>query len=127
MSATETKEQRRKDEFRRYGNIILAGQDAAAYLSQDGDMRMLGVRDGLAHSLIWVRNEIARIDGRYAPTIHPRHVRLRKRRDEILRPLQELERRIASSHADVVKAYEASLCTSALPDDRHTPGATDAG
>ena len=74
----------------------------------DGDLRMLGCRDGMAHALIWVRGQIAAIDGGYAPKIDPRHTRKRKQRDAVLRPLKELEQRMAQSHAEIVAAYETS-------------------
>ncbi len=75
---------------------------------RDGDLRMLGARDGLAHALIWVRQHIGSIDGSYAPRIHPRHIRKLAARDAILRPLKELEARIAKSHAETMAAYERS-------------------
>jgi hypothetical protein len=70
-----------------------------------GDLRMLGARDGFAHALILVRHYIRVIDGSYAPRIHPRHVRKRQRRDAVLRPLKEIERRLAKSHAETQAAY----------------------
>lgn len=73
---------------------------------RDGDLRMLGARDGLAHALIWVRESIGRIDGLYAPRIHPLHIKKRAARDAILRPLKELEARIADSHTRTQAAYE---------------------
>lgn len=75
-------------------------------MKTDGDMRMLGARDGLAHGLIWVRDAIARIDGLYAPRIDPRHTRKRAARDAVLRPLKALEARFADSHAKTQAAYE---------------------
>lgn len=74
----------------------------------DGDMRMLGARDGLAHALIWVRGKIAGIDGQYAPKIDPRHTRKRAARDAILRPLKELEAQILKSHDETRAAYDRS-------------------
>lgn len=74
----------------------------------DGDLRMLGTRDGLAHALIWVRDHIERINGRYAPRIDPRHVRKLAAREAVLRPLKELEARIAKSHAETQEAYRLS-------------------
>lgn len=78
-------------------------------MKTDGDMRMLGTRDGLAHALIWVRGAIASIDGIYAPRIDPRHKHKRAARDAVLRPLKELEARIAKSHAETMAAYNTSL------------------
>lgn len=74
----------------------------------DGDLRMLGTRDGLSHALIWVRQHIAIIKGPYSPRIHPRHTRKLKAREAVLRPLLELEARIAKSHADTQEAYRKS-------------------
>lgn len=74
----------------------------------DGDMRMLGTRDGLVHALIWVQNQINAIDGQYAPRIDPRHKRKRAARNAVLRPLKELEARIAKAHKECGAAYEAS-------------------
>lgn len=73
---------------------------------KDGDYRMLGVCDGFAYALIWVRGKIAAIDGRYSPGIHPRHVHKRAARDAVLRPLKELEARLAQSHAETMAAYK---------------------
>lgn len=72
-----------------------------------GDLRMLGTRDGLAHALVWVRGQINAIDGPYRQ-IDQRHTRKRAARDAVLRPLKELESRIAEAHADCVAAYEKS-------------------
>jgi hypothetical protein len=69
-------------------------------------MRMLGTRDGLSFALVWVRNQISSIDGRYSPRIDPRHKHKRAARDAVLRPLKELESRIAESHAGTVAAYK---------------------
>jgi hypothetical protein len=62
----------------------------------------------MAHALIWVRESIARIDGNYAPRILPQHTKKRAMRDEILRPLKELEARMAKSHSDIQAAYQAT-------------------
>lgn len=75
---------------------------------RDGDLRMLGTRDGLTHALIWVRGHIDRIEGRYAPRIDPRHTRKLAARVAVLRPLKELEKRIAKSHAETQAAYDES-------------------
>lgn len=72
----------------------------------DGDLRMLGASDGLSHALILVRGKIENIDGRYSPGIHPKHVRKRAARDAVLRPLKELEARLAASHAETLAAYD---------------------
>lgn len=77
-------------------------------MKEDGDMRMLGTRDGLVHALIWVQNQINSIDGQYAPRIDKRHKRKRAARDAVLRPLKELESRIAEAHRNCVAAYEKS-------------------
>lgn len=74
----------------------------------DGDMRMLGARDGLAHALIWVRGKIAQIDGLYSIKINPRHTRKRAARDAVLRPLKEIEARILKSHDETKAAYDRS-------------------
>lgn len=78
-------------------------------MAKDGDLRMLGARDGLAHALIWVRQHIGIIDGPYSPRIHPRHTKKRAARDAILRPLKELEQRIAKSHAETQEAYRKTV------------------
>lgn len=77
-------------------------------MKHDGDLRMLGARDGLSHALVWVRNQIDSIDGRYAPRIHPLHRRKRSHRDNVLRPLKELEARLAKGLAETQAAYEKS-------------------
>lgn len=74
----------------------------------DGNMRILGARDGFAHALVWVRRRIGMIDGPYAPRIHPLHVRKRAARDAILRPLKEMEKWLTKSHADTQAAYRQS-------------------
>lgn len=76
--------------------------------NRDGDLRMLGARDGLAHALIWVREHIRRIDGLYAPRIEPRHTRKRSSRDAVLRPLKELEAMLAKGHSETQAAYDKS-------------------
>lgn len=75
-------------------------------MSKDGDLRMLGAADGLSHALIWVREQISGIDGIYAPLIRHRHHKRRAARDAILRPLKELEQRIAKSHTETRAAYQ---------------------
>lgn len=77
-------------------------------MKKDGDVRMLGTRDGLAHALVWVRGQINAIDGEYAPRIDPRHKRKRAARDAVLRPLKELEARIDESQKRCFAAYEQS-------------------
>lgn len=72
---------------------------------KDGDLRILGARDGYAHALIDVRHQIGLIDGTYAPRILPHHKKKRAARDAILRPLKDLERKFAQSHADCQAAY----------------------
>lgn len=76
---------------------------------RDGDLRMLGANDGFAHALILVRNQIASIDGRYAPPIHPLHVRKRAQRDAVLKPLREIESRLAEWHRDTRAAYDKTV------------------
>ena len=73
---------------------------------RDGDLRMLGACDGFAHALVWVRGQIAAIDGNYAPRIDPRHIRKRAARDAILRPLKAIEVRLFDSHTKTRAAYE---------------------
>lgn len=86
-------------------------------MKNDGDLRMLGAGDGLAHALVWVRQHIGAIN--YHP-INPRHSRKVKAREAILRPLRELENRIAQSHSQTKAAYQQSREPAALPDCRHT-------
>lgn len=74
-----------------------------------GDLRILGARDGLATALVWVRGQINSIDGRYAPGIHPRHTKKRAARDAVLRPLKELESRLAASAEEAAGAYEKTV------------------
>ena len=73
----------------------------------DGDMRMLGAVDGFAHVLVWLRTAIGQINDPYRP-IDPRHVRKLAAREAILRPLRELEQRVAKSHSDTREAYDKS-------------------
>lgn len=93
---------------------LLAEIDAALEASHtmtvlsDGDLRMLGARDGLSHALIWIRDQIARIDGHHALRIGPRHIRKRAARNAVLLPLRELEARIAKSLAEMQTAYDKS-------------------
>lgn len=75
--------------------------------SDENRHRLLGARDGLISALLMVRNEITRIDGRYAPTINPRHIRKRAARDAVLKPLRDIERRIEKECSDVREAYSA--------------------
>jgi hypothetical protein len=77
-------------------------------MSNAGDLRILGARDGYVSALIWVRSQIYAIDGRYAPGIHPRHKRKRSARDAVLRPLKELEARLNEAQQDAIAAYEKS-------------------
>lgn len=77
-------------------------------MKSDGDLRMLGVRDGFAHTMIRVRNIIGQIDGLYSQRIDARHVRKRAARDAVLRPLKELDTWLTEQHASVVVAYERS-------------------
>lgn len=74
----------------------------------DGDLRMLGAVDGYSHALIRVRQEIDRLDGRYAPGIHPRHTRKISARDAKLRPLRDLERWLENRRAETHAAYDAT-------------------
>lgn len=71
----------------------------------DGDLRMLGARDGLLHALVAIDMVIGRIDSPYRQ-IDPRHVRLRAQRDEVLRPLREIRDRLKKEHDDTLAAYE---------------------
>lgn len=91
-----------------YGHTELMDKaaDEIKRLRGDGDLRMLGTRDGLAHALIWVHGQIARIDGPYSPRIHPLHKKKRAARDAILQPLIELQERIAKAHREITEAYE---------------------
>lgn len=84
-------------------------------MKSDGDLRMLGTCDGLAHALIWVCNHISQIDGLYAQRIDSRHVHKRAARDAILRPLKELEAQIAKSHNETMIAYENTRTTTTQP------------
>lgn len=83
-----------------------------------GDLRMLGTRDGLMHALVWVRQHIGAIDGTYAPRIHPRHKRKRAARDAVVRPLRELEQRLAKSVEDTKAAYKRSLVEPTLKSEQ---------
>jgi DnaJ-domain-containing protein 1 len=74
-----------------------------------GDLRMLGVRDGLAIAIVWVREQLARVDGPYAPSLHPKHVRKRAVRSQVLQPLKQLNKMLTDEHAKIRTAYEASL------------------
>ena len=74
-------------------------------MQKSGDLRMLGSRDGFAHALIRVRQEIAHIAGPYSPRIDPRHVRKLAERERRLRPLRDLEKWIVEQHLAVRDAY----------------------
>lgn len=72
----------------------------------DGDLRMLGARDGLVSGLLAVRAEIrARM---YYP-IDRRYTRKIAAREAILRPLRDVEKRLVESFDAVKLAYEKSL------------------
>lgn len=71
----------------------------------EGDLRMLGAADGYAHALVRVRQEIGAIDGRYAPRIDAKHVRKRKARDQVMRPLLDLEKWLLEQHGKTKHAY----------------------
>lgn len=77
-------------------------------IKSDGDLRMLGTRDGLAHAMIQVRQAIGRINGQYSPRIDPRHVRKLAAREAVLRPLQDLNLWLTCQHMAVMEAYEKS-------------------
>lgn len=64
----------------------------------DEKLRMIGSAHAQAMILVWIRQHIGAIDGRYAPRIHPRHTKKRAARNSVLRPLKELESRISESH-----------------------------
>jgi hypothetical protein len=68
-------------------------------------LRMIGSAHAQAMILVWIRQHIGAIDGRYAPRIHPRHTKKRAARNAVLRPLRELESRISESHRKTQAAY----------------------
>lgn len=71
----------------------------------DGDLRMLGARDGYAHALVRVRQSISRLAGRYSPGIHPRHVRKLAARDAKVKLLREIEEWLVERHSETRDAY----------------------
>jgi hypothetical protein len=85
-------------------------------MSEDGDLRMLGARDGLVTALLDVRNEIANLDGPYRK-INPRHTSKIEQRDRDLAPLRRIERHLMSQIEAVKAAYEDSK-TRELPPPR---------
>ena len=72
----------------------------------EGDLRMLGARDGLISGLLVVRAEI-RLRTYYP--IDRRHKRKIEAREAILRPLRDVEQRLVESLGAVITAYEKSL------------------
>lgn len=70
------------------------------------DLRTLGYVDGMAWSLVWVQQEIRRINER---PIHPLHVRKMKERERRLRPLQDLERRMRAAHDEAAAAFDQQV------------------
>ena len=75
-------------------------------MAKDGDMRMLGAVDGIAHALIDVRQQIGIIDGIYAPRILNHHKKKRATLDPIPTPLKDLEIKIPQKHPDTRAAYQ---------------------
>jgi hypothetical protein len=74
-------------------------------MSNSGDLRMLGVCDGFAHAIVYLRREMGAV--RYRP-INPRHVRRIAAREAKLRPLREIEAWLVKQHTNTKAAYEKS-------------------
>ena len=71
----------------------------------DGDLRMLGAVDGMAHALIQLRNVISSVDDKYRP-IDKRHTRKLAAQNARLKPLRELETWLQERLIATRAAYE---------------------
>lgn len=74
-------------------------------MAKDGDMRMLGVRDGYIHAIADLRQKIGSIT--YYP-INPRHTRKLATREAVLKPLRELDKKMTVDFEAVRAAYLAT-------------------
>jgi hypothetical protein len=72
-------------------------------MAKDGDLRMLGAADGIADVLVHLKFVIGRINH---DRIDPRHVIKVKRRNDILRPLLDMQAKYKGLHAETLAAYE---------------------
>ena len=76
----------------------------------DGDMRMLGARDGLAQAIVAIERELGGLY--HYRNINPRHTRRIANRERIAAPLRSLAARLREQLADVMTAYEKSRAES---------------
>ena len=70
-----------------------------------GDIRALGYADGMAWALVWVKQEIDRIDSRRPNPAHRHKVAEHERR---LHPLRDLERRMRAAYDEASTAFDQS-------------------
>ena len=77
----------------------------------DGDLRILGARDGFLHVVSDIRLRIGHIN--YRP-IDRRHVRKLAERERILAPLRELEEKFLKQMHDCLAAWEKSRVDTGL-------------
>lgn len=87
-------------------------------MDDEGDLRILGSRDGLVHALIKVRQHIGAIDNQYNK-IDPRHVRKRAARDAVTHPLKEVAQYLDQAQKDCQAAYKKSCGPKPPVDYRH--------
>ena len=84
-----------------------AERNAAVYhlARSQGDLRTLGYADGMAWALVWVKQEITRVDERRPNPAHRHKVREHERR---LIPLRDLERRMQAAYTEASEAFDQS-------------------
>lgn len=70
---------------------------------KEGDLRMLGASDGMAHVLVDLKFAIGRIMHHPIPA---RHIRRIKAREEVLRPLRELQAKYQKAFEETRAAYQ---------------------
>jgi len=70
-------------------------------MSDETVLRKIGHKHGIAHAIVIVKSHIGRYGGPQATRINPRHVRKIKERDDILRPLRDIEKRLLAIHKSI--------------------------
>ena len=75
-------------------------------MKDDGDLRMLGARDGLASALVHLRCQTMASLKQERQRLDPRHVRKIAENERRLRPLLELDRWLETQVGEVDKAYK---------------------
>lgn len=77
--------------------------DVVHITRSQGDLRTLGYADGMAWALVWVQQEIRRIEDFPPNPAHRRKVAEHRRR---LAPLRELERRMRGAYDEASAAFD---------------------